>query len=231
MEGPVGSCLFESVDRGIHGLSSSGEGAGGQHLHLLGMSYFGAGVDDLLSDFLELVSEGSELKNFAFDEGVPQLVHRSVNKELVGLSGLEDALSEGIEGGLRTITRSGPQLDCEHRVAFTHGEVGAWTGVVEYEPYIFGFTLVVVGIVDRRRDAESSVGSVFDKRGSWMRVVLRFSPRVPLFVYPYDILLVTFSKCQPQWHVTVSTSYIKRTAFLVTVVARIPLRQFHSDYD
>ena len=51
------------------------------------------------------------------------------------------------------------------------------------------------------------------------------------YVYLYDVLLVTFSKCQPRWHVTVSTSYIKRTAFLVIVVARIPLRQSYSDYD
>ena len=61
-------------------------------------------------------------------------------------------------------------------------------------------------------------------------VVLRFSPRVP-HVYLYDALPVTFSKCQPQWHVTVSTNYIKETAFLVIVVARIPLRQSYPDYD
>ena len=51
------------------------------------------------------------------------------------------------------------------------------------------------------------------------------------YVYLYDVLLVTFSKCQSRWHVTVSTSYIKRTAFLIIVVARIPLRQFYLDYD
>ena len=51
------------------------------------------------------------------------------------------------------------------------------------------------------------------------------------YVYLYDVLLVTFLKCQPQWHVTVSTNYIKRTAFLVVVVARIPLRQSYSNYD
>ena len=51
------------------------------------------------------------------------------------------------------------------------------------------------------------------------------------YVYLYDVLLVTFSKCQSWWHVTVSTSYIKWTAFLVIVVACIPLRQSYSDYD
>ena len=51
------------------------------------------------------------------------------------------------------------------------------------------------------------------------------------YVYLYDDLLVTFAKCQPQWHVTVSTYYIKWTAFLITVVARIPLRQSYLDYD
>ena len=51
------------------------------------------------------------------------------------------------------------------------------------------------------------------------------------YAYSYDVLLVAFSKCQPQWYVTVSTNYIKWTAFLVTVVARIPLRQSYFDYD
>ena len=51
------------------------------------------------------------------------------------------------------------------------------------------------------------------------------------YVYPYDVLLVTFSECQFRRHVTVSTYYIKRTAFLVIVVARIPLGQSYLDYD
>ena len=51
------------------------------------------------------------------------------------------------------------------------------------------------------------------------------------YVSLYNSLLVTFSKCQPQWHVTMSTNYIKWTAFLVTVVACIPLRQSYFDYD
>ena len=51
------------------------------------------------------------------------------------------------------------------------------------------------------------------------------------YVYIYDVLPVTFSECQSRWHVTVSTDYIKWTAFLVIVVARIPLRQSYLDYD
>ena len=30
------------------------------------------------------------------------------------------------------------------------------------------------------------------------------------YVYLYDVLLIAFSECQPQWHVTMSTNYIKR---------------------
>ena len=52
-----------------------------------------------------------------------------------------------------------------------------------------------------------------------------------LITYICLTYLLRFSKCQSQWHVTVSTSYIKWTAFLIIVVARIPLRQFSLDYD
>ena len=170
MKGVVSSGLFEAVGRGVHGLTSGGEGAGSQHLDLLHVSDLGAGIDDFLSGLLEFSSEGSKLKNFAFDERVPQLLHGSVDDELVGLPGLEDALSKGIEGGVRTITRSRPQLDCEYWMSFAHGEVGAWTSVVEYESHVFGPAPVVVGVVDGRRDTELSIGSVFDERGSWMHV-------------------------------------------------------------
>jgi hypothetical protein len=51
------------------------------------------------------------------------------------------------------------------------------------------------------------------------------------YIYLYDDSLVTFSKCQPQWHVTMSTYYIKGAAFFVAVVAHIPLRQSYFDYD
>ena len=186
MEGSIGSRLFKTVGGGVHGLSSSGEGAGGQHFHLLGMSYFGAGIDNLLSGLLELLGEGSKLKDFSFYEGIPQLLHGSVDDELVGLSGLEDALSKGIEGGMHTVARSCLQLDCKHRMSFTHGEVCAWAGVVEYESYVFGPTLVVVGIVDGCRNAELSVGPVLDERGSWMRVTPRVVDHVLVCAGYYD---------------------------------------------
>ena len=51
------------------------------------------------------------------------------------------------------------------------------------------------------------------------------------YVYPYDVLLVIFLKCQPQWHVTVSTDYIKWIASFVAVVACIPLRQSRLKYN
>ena len=51
------------------------------------------------------------------------------------------------------------------------------------------------------------------------------------YVTIYDVLPVTFLKCQPQWHVTVSMNYIKWTASFITVVARIPLRQSYFDYN
>ena len=130
MEGVIGSSLFEAIGRGIHGLSGSGEGTGGQHLHLLGVSDFGVGVDDLLLGLLKFLGEGSKLKNFSFDKGIPQLLHGSVDDDLVWLSGFENALSKGVERRVRTVTRSCPQLDCEHRVSFTHGKVGARASIV-----------------------------------------------------------------------------------------------------
>ena len=173
MEGSIGSRLFETVGGGIHGLSSGGEGASGQHFHLLGVSDFGVGVNDFSSGILELLGEGSKLKNLAFDKGISQLLYGSVDDELVGLSGLKDALPKRMEGGLRTITRSCSQLDREHRMSFTHGEVGAWAAIVEYESDVFGFTLVVIGVVDGRHDTKSSVGPVFDERGSRVHVTCR----------------------------------------------------------
>jgi hypothetical protein len=61
MEGVVGSGLLETLNGGIHGLSGGGEGTAGQHLDLLCVSDFGAGVDDFLLGFEELPSEVSEL--------------------------------------------------------------------------------------------------------------------------------------------------------------------------
>ena len=173
MKGSIGPCLFEAIDGRVHGLSCGGEGTGGQHLHSLGMSDLGTGVDHFLPGVLEFSGEGSKLKDFSLDEWISQLSYGSVDDGLIGLPRLEDTLSKGMEGGLRTVSRSRSQFDREHRVSFTHGEVGAWTTVVEYEPYVFGLALIVVGVVNRRREAETSIGSVFDERRSRMCITRR----------------------------------------------------------
>ena len=56
------------------------------------------------------------------------------------------------------------QFNREYWVSFTHGEVGTRAGVVEYESHVFGFASIVIGIVDWCRDAEPSIGLIFDKR-------------------------------------------------------------------
>ena len=182
----AGSRLFEAIDRGVHSLSGSGEGASGQDLHLLGVSDFGAGVDDFLSDLLKFSGEGSKLKNFSLDKRIPQLLDGSVDDRLVRLPGFEDTLSKGIERRMHTIARSCPQFDCEHRVSFAHGEVGAWADVVEYKSHVFGFPFIVVGVVDGRRDAKSPVGPIFDKRGSWVHVTRRVVDNVLIHAGYYD---------------------------------------------
>ena len=48
--------------------------------------------------------------------------------------------------------------------------MGAWADVVEYEVYVFGLALIVVCIRDRRGDAETSIGSIFDKGWSGVGV-------------------------------------------------------------
>ena len=186
MEGAIGSGLFKTVGRGVHGLSSGSEGAGGQHFHLLGMSDFSAGVDDLLSGLLEFSGEGSKLKHFTFDEGVSRLLYGSVDDGLIGLSGLEDTLSKGVEGGMHTVAGSCSQLDREHRVSLSHGKVSTWTSVVEDKPYIFGPALVVVGVVDGRHNAESPVRPVFDKWGSQMHVSCRVIDHILVGTCYYD---------------------------------------------
>ena len=72
--------------------------------------------------------------------------------------------------GLHAITGSCTQLDREHWVTFAHGEVGSGTRVVEDESHVFGFALVVISIVDGRRDTEPPVRSIFDERRPWVRV-------------------------------------------------------------
>ena len=170
MEGSISSGLLEPVDGGVHGLPGGGKCAGGQHLDLLRVSDRAAGIDDSLSGFLQLSSEVSELGYFAFNKGISQLLYSSINDALVGMPGFKDALSKGIEGRMRTVARSCPQFDRKYRVSFTHGEVGTWAGVVKYEPYILGPALVVVGVVDGCRDAESPIGPILNEWWSRMHV-------------------------------------------------------------
>jgi hypothetical protein len=116
------------------------------------MSDTGTSVDDFLSSLLEVLGESSKLLYFSFNEGVAQLVYCTIDNLLVGLSRLENPLAKRIEGGLGAIARSRSKFDCEHRMSFTHGEVGAGADVVEYEVYVFGLALVVVRIPDGRSD-------------------------------------------------------------------------------
>ena len=46
--------------------------------------------------------------------------------------------------------------------------MGSWAGVVEYEAYVLGLALVVICVVDGRRDAKPPIGSVLNER--WPRV-------------------------------------------------------------
>ena len=61
MEDAIGPGLLEAFDRGVHGLSSGGEGAGGQHLDLLCVSNFSTCLNDFSACFLELLGEVSKL--------------------------------------------------------------------------------------------------------------------------------------------------------------------------
>ena len=70
MKCAVGPGVFESLRGLIHCLASGGEGACGQYFDLLCVSNFGAGVDNLLADFLQFLGELSELQHFSFDEGI-----------------------------------------------------------------------------------------------------------------------------------------------------------------
>ena len=186
MEGAVGSSLFEAVDRGVHGLAGGGEGASSQHLDSLHMSDFGASFDDFLSGFLKFLGEVSELQHLAFDKGVPQLLYGSIDDELVRLSKLEDTLSKGIKRGLRTIVRPCTQFDREYWVSFTHGEVGARAGVVEYESYVLGFALVVVSVVNGHRDTKSPVRPILDEWWPWVRVACGIVDDILIRAHYYD---------------------------------------------
>ena len=104
MEHAIGSCLFESICRSIHGLAGCDEGASSQHLDLLSVADFGAGVDHFLLGFEELLSEVSELKDFSFNERVSQPLYCSVDELLVRLSILENALAEGMKRRLGSVS-------------------------------------------------------------------------------------------------------------------------------
>ena len=106
MESPIGSGLLETFDGSVHSLAGGGEGAGGQHFDLLCVLDFGTSVDNFLPSFLKFSSEVSELYHLSFDEGVSQLLYCLIDDGLVGLPGLEDVLTKGMERGLHTITRS-----------------------------------------------------------------------------------------------------------------------------
>jgi hypothetical protein len=97
MEGVVGSGLFKTFNRSVHGLTCGGEGAGGQHLDLLCVLNFGVCFDNFLTGFLELLGEVSELQHLSFDEGVPQLLDGPIDDGLVRLPELKDLLSKRVE--------------------------------------------------------------------------------------------------------------------------------------
>ena len=55
-------------------------------------------------------------------------------------------------------------------MSFTHGEMGAWAGVVEYESHVFGLALVVVSVVNGRGDTKPSIRSILDEWRPWVCV-------------------------------------------------------------
>lgn len=83
---------------------------------------------------------------------------------------LKKVLAKGVEWGLGSVARLGSQFDRENGVPASHGEEGPWTRVVEYEPDIFGFAFVIVGIADGGCDAKLSVRPVLHKRWPWVSV-------------------------------------------------------------
>ena len=166
MEGAIGSCLFESCGRGVHSLLGGSEGTGGQHLDLLGVADLGVCVDHLLPGFQEVLSELSELKDFSFDEQVPQSLNCVINELLVWLSMFEDVLTKGMERGLSAISRSSLQFDGEDGMSLSHGEESPGARIVQYELHIFGFALIVISVAYRHQDAEPSIRPILYKWGN-----------------------------------------------------------------
>ena len=70
MEDAICSGLLEVISGCIHHLSGRGEGTSGEYLDVLCVSDAGTSIDDLLSGFLEVLRESSELLYFSFDKGV-----------------------------------------------------------------------------------------------------------------------------------------------------------------
>ena len=149
-------------------MSSSGEGAGGQHLNLLGVADFGVGVDHFLLGFEELLSELSELKDFSFNERVPQSSYCSVDELLVWLSVLKNALTKRVKWRLSAISRLSSQFDGKDGMSLSHSEEGSGTRVVQYKLHVLGLAAIVIGIAYGCRNAELSVRPVLYE--GWTRV-------------------------------------------------------------
>ena len=170
MEDSISPGLFETTSGFVHSLSGGGEGTDSQQFDLLRVSETGAGINDLLSRVVKVLRETAKLLHFSFDEGVTELLDGAVDDGLIRLARLEDPLAKRIEGGLGTIAGSCAKFDREYWVSAAHGKMSARADVVEYEVHVFGLALVIVRIVDGCRDAEPSIGSIFDERRPRMSV-------------------------------------------------------------
>ena len=78
------------------------------------------------------------------------------------------------------------QLNHEYWVAFTHGEMGARAGVVEYESHVFGLALVVVSVVNGRGDAKPPVGPILDEWWPWVCIVCGIVDDILIRAHYYD---------------------------------------------
>ena len=94
MKGTISPGLLEPLDRGVYGLTGSGESACGQRLDMLGVVDLGVRVDHFLLGFEELLGELSELMDFPFNEWVAQSSHCMVDEWLIWLPIFEEALSK-----------------------------------------------------------------------------------------------------------------------------------------
>ena len=133
------------------------EGASSQHLDLLSMTGFSAGIDHFLLSFKELLGEVSELKDFSFNERVSQSLYSMVDKLLVRLPILKDSLPKGMEWGLSAISRLSSQLDRKNRMSLFHGEKGSGVCIVEHESHVLGLAAIVIGVMYEGRNAELSI--------------------------------------------------------------------------